>query len=125
VFLFLLGAANGHAQGVQNEAERYQAIALAKNEALILDTKTGAVWKWFEGAPGAGGRPAGSGLRYEGTVVPGNAPGDLVARQGLTPPHSRHVLEGRRPHRPAGVVNVGRSKVGGGGELRSPAAAQV
>jgi hypothetical protein len=65
--------------------ERYQAIPLTKSnemgtEVLIIDLKTGDVWKWFEGSSGA---QAGSGIRYEGAVVPGRTPGEIVARQGF------------------------------------------
>jgi hypothetical protein len=66
---------------------RYQAIPLTKpnessNSVLIIDTETGDVWKYFEGlAPGPG-----SGIRYEGAAVPGDKPGETVARQGFDLP---------------------------------------
>ena len=66
---------------------RYQAIPLTKpnessNTVLIIDTETGDVWKYFEGlAPGPG-----SGIRYEGAAVPGEKPGEMVARQGFELP---------------------------------------
>lgn len=80
----IFGTAVANAQGA-GDVGRYQAIFLSKQDALIIDTKTGNVWKWFEGAS-VSGAPGGSGLRYEGTAVPGKAPGEIVARNGFNYP---------------------------------------
>lgn len=77
--LFGVTAAAAQAPG------RYQAISLTKpneigNEVLIIDTKAGDIWKWFQGASGAQG---GSGIVYEGAAVPGRTPGEIVAREGF------------------------------------------
>ena len=90
LMLALFGCATARAQpsgSTPGQPGRYQAIPLTKpndtsNTVLIIDTETGDVWKYFEGlAPGPG-----SGIRYEGAVVPGDKPGEMVARQGFELP---------------------------------------
>ena len=54
------------------------------NTVLIVDTKTGDIWKWFEGI--SGNNQGGSGIRDEGAAIPGGAPGEIVARQGFGVP---------------------------------------
>ena len=67
---------------------RYQAVPLTEpgrtTGVLIVDTATGDVWKWFETAAAHGA--VGSGIRYEGAVVPGAKPGEIVARWGFGQP---------------------------------------
>jgi hypothetical protein len=72
---------------VAAEPGRYRAISLPREgdmdaSVLIIDTETGDVWKWYEGGGGSGKAP-GTGIRYEGRVVPGDSPGESVARQGF------------------------------------------
>lgn len=61
---------------------RYQAIPLGETHTLIIDTQTGNVWKWFDGI-GNNNSQGGSGIRYEGAAVPGDRPGEIIARQGF------------------------------------------
>jgi hypothetical protein len=84
--LILFGVTEGVADDLPG---RYQAMSLTKpndtgGTVLIIDTKTGDIWKWFEGTSGNG--QGGSGIRYEGAVVPGVSPGEIVARQGFSLP---------------------------------------
>jgi hypothetical protein len=91
LMLALFGCAITRAQpsgSTPGQPGRYQAVPLTKpnestsNTVLIIDTETGDVWKYFEGlAPGPG-----SGIRYEGAAVPGDKPGEIVARQGFELP---------------------------------------
>jgi hypothetical protein len=81
--LILIGVTDAAAE--DSGSGRYQAIPLTKpndmgNTVFIIDTKTGDVWKWFEGTSSS--QVGGSGIRYEGAVVPGT-PGEIVARQGF------------------------------------------
>jgi hypothetical protein len=52
---------------------------------FILDTKTGDAWTW-DSIVGTDASTAGSIIRYEGHVVPGNYPGDIVVQQGFREP---------------------------------------
>ena len=72
------------------EPGRYRAISLTRQgdagaSVLIIDTETGDIWKWNEGV-GVNGTAQGTGIRYEGRVVPGDHPGENVARQGFDLP---------------------------------------
>jgi hypothetical protein len=63
---------------------RYQAIPLqdaAASRIMILDTRDGHLWQWFE-APIVQGQPdsGGVGISYMGKVVPGGAPGELISK---------------------------------------------
>jgi hypothetical protein len=76
---------------------RYRAIPVTRQgdtgaTVLIIDTETGDVWQWSEGTNGS--NVPGTGIRYEGRVVPGDGPGDSVARQGFgLPPFQRPALK--------------------------------
>ena len=69
------------------EPGRYRAISVTRQgdtgaTVLIIDTETGDVWKWYDVA-GSSGTAPGAGIRYEGRVVPGDSPGESIARQGF------------------------------------------
>jgi hypothetical protein len=69
----------------QDGIGRYQALPLTKegrlgDRVLIIDTKTGDIWTWADGV--STDNKSGSGLRYEGATISGEAPGEMVARQG-------------------------------------------
>lgn len=79
------------ASGVLADEGRYQALPLAGADgsrgggrAFILDTREGHVWIWSENelvtAPD-GSRRYGAGFIYQGTLRPGNRPGDLIELQ--------------------------------------------
>jgi hypothetical protein len=70
----------------QDGIGRYQAVPIApapnsanSGEILLLDTRDGHVWKWWE-APRMGNVAGGSGITYMGKLVPGSSPGEIVQR---------------------------------------------
>jgi hypothetical protein len=50
--------------------------------ALMVDATTGDVWYWFQ-SPVIGNSKGGSGIIYQGRLVPGTEPGQAVARYGF------------------------------------------
>ena len=65
---------------------RYQAIAIPQpanaigsGSILLLDTRDGQVWQWWQ-STAIGNIAAGSGITYLGKLIPGTAPGEIVQR---------------------------------------------
>jgi hypothetical protein len=70
----------------QDGIGRYQAVPIApapnsanSGEILLLDTRDGHVWKWWE-APTVGSAVGGSGITYMGKLTPGTSPGEIIQR---------------------------------------------
>jgi hypothetical protein len=65
---------------------RYQAVPIAPAansaqscEVLLIDTRDGHIWKWWEAATVANAA-GGSGITYMGKLTPGISPGEIIQR---------------------------------------------
>jgi hypothetical protein len=75
----------GAARAEEAPLGRYQMVPLPArpgsfdNRVMILDTRDGHLWQWWE-VPAVGGGLGGvnSGITYMGKVVPGSSAGDTV-----------------------------------------------
>jgi hypothetical protein len=78
VFGFMVFSANIPARA--EDVGRYQAVSVPKaanefvDRVMILDTKTGDFWLWWE-SPAVQGSPGGLGITYMGKVTPGSVEG--------------------------------------------------
>ena len=66
---------------------RYQAVPLAdradilSQDVMILDTQTGALYLWVRAFP-TKDSPSFTAIVFQGNLIPGTKPGELVARAG-------------------------------------------
>jgi hypothetical protein len=75
---------------------RYQMVPLPArpgsfdNRVMILDTRDGHLWQWWEAPVVGGGNSGGRGIIYMGRVVPGSAAGENmpIPHSGINSPNS-------------------------------------
>jgi hypothetical protein len=83
--------AAGAPADAQNDVGRYQMAPLPAlpgsyaNRVMIIDTRDGHLWQWWE-TPAVGSGSPSSGITYLGKVTPGNSTGEAASGRRGAPP---------------------------------------